>query len=53
MYAKTLELFLLATVALLCALAAWIMDHAVFGSVFFGVLCSRNAWRCRETLALT
>jgi hypothetical protein len=39
MYAKPLELSLLATVALLCALAAWIVDDAVFGSVFL-VFCA-------------
>jgi hypothetical protein len=39
MYAKPLELSLLATVALLCALAAWIVDHAVVGSVFL-VFCA-------------
>ena len=39
MYAKTLELSFLATLALFCALAALIMDHAVFGSVFL-VLCA-------------
>jgi len=39
MYAKTLELSFLATIALFCAIAAGIMDHAVFGSVFL-VFCA-------------
>jgi hypothetical protein len=36
MYAKTLELSFLATLALFCALAAWAVDNPFFGFVFAG-----------------
>ena len=35
MDAKTRDLALLAALSLFCAGIAWIMDRAVFGSVFF------------------
>jgi len=50
MYAKTLELSLLATLALFCALAAWALDNVFFGSVFaaFGAAAAlglaENRW---------
>jgi hypothetical protein len=34
MYAKTLELSFLATLALFCTLAAWAVDNLFFGFVF-------------------
>jgi hypothetical protein len=34
MYAKTLELALLATLALFCAAVAYALDNLIFGSVF-------------------
>jgi hypothetical protein len=37
MDAKTRNLALLAAVSLFCAGFAWIMDHAVFGLVFFAL----------------
>jgi hypothetical protein len=34
MYARTLELALLATLALFCAAVAYALDNVVFGSIF-------------------
>jgi hypothetical protein len=45
MYAKTLELALLATLALFCAVVAYALDNFIFGSVFaaFGAVAVLSA----------